>query len=120
MTELQKLKQLLDDLMIANEMICNRTLALVTKPVFINDCQDGLYIYGWGFSGLWPYSAEFVAKMLDRKFREEAVNNQYLLRMQKESAADESEEEPERKTWTVCDKRLFPKRKRRRKNNSAR
>ena len=98
MTELQKLKQLLDDLMIANEMICNRTLALVTKPVFINDCQDGLYIYGWGFSGFWPYSAEFVARAFDRKFREEAVNNLYLLRMQKESAADEQERKTMRKS----------------------
>lgn len=120
MTELQKLKQLLDDLMIDNEQLCDRTLMLETKPVIINECPDGLYIHGWDFFGLWPYSAEFVARVFDRKFREEAVNNQYLLRMQKESAADESKEEPERKTWTVCQKRLFPKRKRRRKNNSAR
>ena len=120
MTELQRLKEMLDNLMIANEQICNRTLALVTKPVFITDCGDGLYVDGWGFSEQWPYSAEFIASALDRKVREEAVNNQYLLRMQKESTADESKEEPERKTWTVCQKRLFPKRKRRRKNNPAR
>ena len=117
MTELQKLKQLLDDLMIDNEQLCDRTLMLETKPVIINECPDGLYIHGWDFFGLWPYSAEFVARVFDRKFREEAVNNLYLLRMmQKESAADE----PERKTWTVCQKRLLQKRKRRRKNNSAR
>ena len=120
MTELQRLMKLLDDLMIAYEQICAKTLALETKPVFIDDCPDGLYVYGWGFSGQWPYSAEFIARTIDRKFREEAVNNQYLLRMQKESTADESEEEPERKTWTVCQKRLFPKRKRRRQNNPAR
>ena len=71
MTELQRLMQLLDDLMIAYEQLCDRTLMLETKPVIINECDDGLYIFGWGFSGLWPYSAEFVAKMLDRKFREE-------------------------------------------------
>lgn len=71
MTELQRLMKLLDDLMIAYEQICAKTLALETKPVIINECDDGLYIFGWGFSGLWPYSAEFVAKMLDRKFREE-------------------------------------------------
>ena len=71
MTELQKLEEMLDNLLIANEQICQRTLALVTKPVFINECQDGLYVYGWGFSGLWPYSAEFIASALDRKFREE-------------------------------------------------
>lgn len=71
MTELQKLKYLLDGQFIAYEQICDRTLALETKPVFINDCPDGLYVYGWGFSGFWPYSAEFLAKAFDRKFREE-------------------------------------------------
>ena len=71
MTELQRIMKLLDDLMIAYEQICAKTLALETKPGIINECDDGLYIFGWGFSGLWPYSAEFVAKMLDRKFREE-------------------------------------------------
>ena len=71
MNELDKLKKLLDELLIGYELICNRTLALETKPVFINDCPDGLYVYGWGFSGLWPYSAEFLAKAFDRKFREE-------------------------------------------------
>ena len=71
MNELNKLKKLLDELLIGNELICNRTLALDTKPVFINDCPDGLHVYGWGFSGFWPYSAEFLAKAFDRKFREE-------------------------------------------------
>lgn len=71
MNELDKLKKLLDELLIAYEQICDRTLALETKPVIINDCPDGLYVYGWGFSGQWPYSAEFVASALDRKFREE-------------------------------------------------
>lgn len=98
MTELERLKNQLDHLLIENELICERTLALGTKPVFINNCGDGLYIYGWGFSGLWPYSAEFVARMLDRKFREEAVNNQYLLRMQKEGAENESERKTVRKS----------------------
>ena len=89
MTELDKLKQLLNDLMIDYESIGQKTVVLNAKPLFINDCSDGLYLIGCGYSGTWPYSAEFVAKMLDRKFREEAVNNPYLLRMQKESAADE-------------------------------
>ena len=71
MTELQKLIYLLDGQFIAYEQICDRTLALETKPVFINDCPDGLYVYGLGFSGFWPYSAEFVARVFDRKFREE-------------------------------------------------
>ncbi len=71
MTELQKLKQLLDEQFIANELICERTLELDTKPVIVNECDDGLYVFGWGFSGIYPYSAEFVASALDRKFREE-------------------------------------------------
>ena len=71
MTELQRLMKLLDDLMIAYEQICAKTLALETKPVFITDCGDGLYIDGWGFTSQWPYSAEFIARALDRKFREE-------------------------------------------------
>ena len=71
MTELDKLKKLLDELLIGNELICNRTLALDTNPVFINDCGDGLTVVGWGYSGIWTYSADYVARMLDRKFREE-------------------------------------------------
>lgn len=71
MTELQRLKNQLDNLLIENELICEQALVLKTKPVIINEYDDGLYIYGWGFIGIWPYSAEFVAKMLDRKFREE-------------------------------------------------
>lgn len=117
MTELQKLKQLLDDLMIAYEAKCKNCILLIDNRATIWTDKDGLRVFGWGFSGQWPYSAEFVASALDRKFREEAVNNLYLLRMmQKESAEDE----PERKTWTLCQKRLLQKRKRRRKNNSAR
>lgn len=71
MTELQKLKQLLDELQIDYESIGQKTVVLNTKPLFINDCPDGLYLIGWGYSGTWPYSAEFVARMLDRKFQEE-------------------------------------------------
>ena len=102
MTELQKLMQLFDDLMIAYEQICEKTLMLETKPVIINECPDGLYIHGWEFFGLWPYSAEFIARVFDRKFREEAVNNPYLLRMA----------ELERKNRSVCEKKPFKKRKR--------
>lgn len=72
MNELNKLKKLLDELLIGNELICNRTLALDTKPVIITDCgEDGLQMFGWNFFGCYTYSAEFVAKVLDRKFREE-------------------------------------------------
>ena len=99
MTELQKLMQLFDNLMIAYEQLCNRTLMLETKPVFITDCGDGLYVDGWGFSEQWPYSAEFIASALDRKFREEAANNPYLLRMQKEGAEDGQERKTVRKSW---------------------
>lgn len=71
LTELQKLKYLLDELLIAYEPIGKRTVLLTTKPVFINDCGDGLTVVGWGYSGIWTYSADYVARMLDRKFREE-------------------------------------------------
>lgn len=71
LTELQKLKYLLDELMIAYEQISNRTVFLTTKPVFIIEFGEGLVVIGWGYSGIWTYSADYVARMLDRKFREE-------------------------------------------------
>lgn len=71
MKELDELKQLLDDYLIDYETIGQRTVALTTKPLLVNGCPDGLYIFGWGFSGIWSYSAKFVSKLLDRKFREE-------------------------------------------------
>lgn len=71
MAELDKLKQLLDELLIDYETIGKKTIALTTKHLFINSCPDGLYIFGWGYSGKWTYSPEYIAKMLDRKFREE-------------------------------------------------
>lgn len=114
MTELQRLMQLFDNLMIAYEQLCDRTLMLETKPVIINECPDGLYIHGWGYEGLWPYSAEFIARVFDRKFREEAVNNPYLLRMQKEGAEDG----PERKT--VRKSRMRKKGNRRSRSKTSR
>ena len=99
MPELQKLKQLLDELCIDWHMENYQAVVLDTVPVKIYPTLTrGCYIKGWGFSGIWPYSAEFVARMLDRKFREEAVNNQYLLRMQKEGAENESERKTVRKS----------------------
>lgn len=71
MKELDELKQQLDNLLIDYDSIGERTVALTTKPVIINACSDGLYMYGWGFSGNWAYSAKFIAQTLDRKFREE-------------------------------------------------
>lgn len=71
MTELDKLKRLLDELLIAWEPIGSLTIALTTKPLFVNNLQDGLSVVGWGYSGQFRYSAEYVARMLDRKFREE-------------------------------------------------
>ena len=110
----KKLKQLLDDLLIAYEPISKRTVLLTTVPVFVNDCGDGLTVVGWGYSGIWTYSADYVAQMLDRKFREEAVNNPYLLRMQKEGAEDG----PERKT--VRKSRMRKKGNRRSRSKTSR
>ena len=114
MTELDKLERLLNELQIAYEPISKRTVLLTTKPVFINDCGDGLTVVGWDYSGVWAYSADYVARMLDRKFREEAVNNPYLLRMQKEGAEDE----PERKT--VRKSRMRKKGNRRNRSKTSR
>ena len=117
MPELDKLKQLLDELMIDYEEKTEegrRCIVLIDKLATIWTDKDGLRIFGWGFSGIWTYSAEFVARMLDRKFREEAVNNQYLLRMQKEGA----ENEPERKT--VRKSRMRKKGNRRNRSKSSR
>lgn len=33
--------------------------------------DKGFYVKGWGYSGIWRYSAEYVARMLDRKFKQE-------------------------------------------------
>lgn len=74
MTELQKLMQLLDDLMIAWVPLSDDTVMLSTKPLFITEIKDGLSVLGWGYSNIWTYSAEYVARMLDRKFREEMQN----------------------------------------------
>ena len=71
MTELDKLKQLLDELMIAYEVKCKNCIVLIDDRATIWPDKDGLRVFGWGFSGIWTYSAEFVARMLDRKFREE-------------------------------------------------
>ena len=72
MRELTKLKELLEDLLIDYVPVGQRSLVLETKPVIITDCgEDGIQIFGWNFFGCYTYSAEFVAKALDRKFREE-------------------------------------------------
>lgn len=72
MTEMDKMKQLLDELCIDWHMENYQAIVLDTVPVKIYPTLTrGCYIKGWGFSGTWTYSAEFVAKLLDRKFREE-------------------------------------------------
>ena len=72
MMELQKLKQQLDELCIDWHMENYQAVVLDTVPVKIYPTPTrGCYIKGWGFSGIWPYSAEFVDRMLDRKFKEE-------------------------------------------------
>ena len=71
MNELNKLKQLLDDLLIGYEAKCKNCILLIDDRATIWLDKDGLRVFGWGFSGQWPYSAEFLAKAFDRKFKEE-------------------------------------------------
>lgn len=67
------LTELLDDLVIEYtyhppEIIIN------TAKVSVMEQGNGWYrIYGAGYSGLWEYSAEYVARMLDKKFIENAL-----------------------------------------------
>lgn len=69
------LTDLLDDLLIEYtyeppEIIIN------TAKVSIMEQGDGWYrIYGAGYSGIWQYSAEYVARMLDKKFIENVLED---------------------------------------------
>jgi hypothetical protein len=68
--ELDRLAVLLSDLEIGFDLV-GECLALSTKPVFIREEADGLRVVGWGYMGVFRYSAEWVARMLDRKFKAE-------------------------------------------------
>ena len=74
MTELQRLMQLLDNLMIDYKVETKHevtVIRLVTKPdtQIVWWGEDSFTILGWGYRNQFEYSAEFVARMLDRKFR---------------------------------------------------
>lgn len=64
------LTDLLDDLVIDYTYEPPEVI-ITTAQVSIMEQGNGWYrIYGAGYSGTWEYSAEYVAKMLDRKFIE--------------------------------------------------
>ena len=75
MNELDKLKQLLDELLIdytVEQKHEATVIRLVTKPAQIVWWgEDTFTILGCGYQNQFEYSAECVARMLDRKFREE-------------------------------------------------
>lgn len=69
---MKKIKKLLDEACI-DYITQGPAIMLDTAPVTLLNMQSGLLIFGAGYSGVWPYSAEYVVKMLDKKFREGAL-----------------------------------------------
>ena len=69
MDNVNRLHRLLDEACIDYTAYGPNTL-LDTVPVSILPVYDGFRIFGAGYIGVWSYSAEYVARMLDRKFRE--------------------------------------------------
>ena len=75
MSEYTKLKRLLKELHIAYQPVIfpddSEEIWLATAPVRIKYQKwDAFTIEGGGYSGVWEYSAEYIARMLDRKFRD--------------------------------------------------
>lgn len=72
---LDQLKRLLDDLCIDYMQYADCiyiTSDIGGRHVVIQD-DDGLHIHGFGYLGIWDYSPEYIAKMLDRKFKEDSL-----------------------------------------------
>ena len=70
MSEIEKLHRLLYEACIDYKIAQNGTIMLDTALVFLREAKDGILISGAGYTGVWPYSAEYVVRMLDKKFRE--------------------------------------------------
>lgn len=75
MSEYEKLKQLLDKLYISytekRHTVYVKEIRLTTAPVSIIWWgQDEFTIVGAGYNNVWEYSPEYIARMLDRKFRD--------------------------------------------------
>ena len=70
MSEIEKLHRLLYETCIDYKIAQNGTIMLDTASVFLRGTWDGILISGAGYTCVWPYSAEYVVRMLDKKFRE--------------------------------------------------
>ena len=46
------------------------TTTIDTAAVVLLPADDGFWVFGAGYIGVWSYSAEYAVRMLDRKFRE--------------------------------------------------
>lgn len=70
-----QLKRLLDNLCIDYNQFAECiyiTNDIKGRHAVIQD-NDGLHIHGFGYFGIWDYSPEYIAKMLDRKFKEDSL-----------------------------------------------
>ena len=72
MQKLERLKVLLDKLLI-DWREADGGIELVTQSVKITEDEDGLCVNGWGYYGIYRYSAEWIAHVFDRKFCEEMI-----------------------------------------------
>ena len=75
MKEYEKLKRLLDELCIGytekRHTVYVKEIRLVTAPVSIIWWgKDEFTIAGGGYNNVWEYSPEYIARMLDRKFKD--------------------------------------------------
>ena len=46
------------------------TTVIDTAEIVLLSMDDGFWVFGEGYTGTWTYSAEYVVRMLDKKFRE--------------------------------------------------
>ena len=73
MNEYEKLKRLLYKQGIDYEErkhFMGEEIRLTTAPISIIWWDNELTINGCGYCNVWSYSAEYIARMLDRKFRD--------------------------------------------------
>ena len=69
MSELTRLHRLLYEACI-DYTAYGPTTTLDTAAVVLLHTNYGFWVFGAGYTGVWPYSAEYVVRMMDRKFRE--------------------------------------------------
>lgn len=70
MDNVNRLRRLPYEACIDYKVAQNGMIMLDTAPVFLRETWDGILISGAGYTSVWAYSAEYVVRMLDKKFRE--------------------------------------------------